>query len=135
MLAQYRIDRVRTLLAEGKLSPRKIEQQTGVSRGSIAKIAVGKRPAPPPAGAYRPVGGFDEPLPPPQRCRECGRLVYPPCRACRASLMPPLPQLQRLKPGPRAKIVVGLALRIRHFNRYLEVRKQRRQMEAAARSQ
>ncbi|MCC6125810.1 MAG: helix-turn-helix transcriptional regulator [Pirellulales bacterium] len=124
MLAPYQIDRVRKLLAEGKLSPREIARQTGVSRGAIAKIAAGKPLDPPSPRANRLEGGFDEPLLPPERCPACGRLIYPPCRAC---LTPPIPRWRRPKPGPRTKIVLGLALKPRHFDRYREVRNQRRE--------
>ena len=43
MLARESVDRVKVLLAEGKLSRRKIAVATGVSRSAVAAIASGER--------------------------------------------------------------------------------------------
>ena len=83
MIAAPVTEEIRRLLAEGRLSQRKIAQRLGVSRGTVNAIAHGKRPdyAPlrPPAhdddGFITPQGLF-------QRCPRCGGKVQMPCLAC-----------------------------------------------------
>ena len=72
-------EQVERLLAEGKLSQRRIALRLGISRGSVDAIA-GGRWAGPARGSED-----DEELPagPAVRCPGCGGLVYPPCRLCR----------------------------------------------------
>jgi transcriptional regulator with XRE-family HTH domain len=82
MISPAMVLEVRRLLAEGKLSQRKIARQTGISRATISLIAQGRRPD------YTPKPrAWDEdwepPLGPPRRCPQCGGLVYLPCRLCR----------------------------------------------------
>jgi transcriptional regulator with XRE-family HTH domain len=85
MIAPYLVERVRTFLLEGKVSFRKVARKTGLSRPSISRIAEGRR-------RDRFLRTLDEcrrsedsliPLVPPRRCPICGKLVYPPCRACK----------------------------------------------------
>lgn len=77
------VEEVRRLLAQGRLSQRQIAKRTGVSRGTVAAIASGRRhtsgsrtPLPPEA----PPGGY--PRGKPVRCPGCGALVQMPCLAC-----------------------------------------------------
>jgi|GEM_PF-4907353 len=95
MLEPTLVDQIKRLLAEGRWSQRKIAWATGVSRGSVAAIASGRRdrfklvrlqaeragrpPADDPAGLG----------PLPTRCPGCGRLIRLPngaqrCLACAA---------------------------------------------------
>ena len=74
--------RVRNLLAEGKLSQRSIARMTGLSRSSIGAIARGNRKAFIAASVEDGVKFFSTSQSP-QRCPQCGGLVYMPCHACR----------------------------------------------------
>lgn len=81
MLPQAQVDEVRRLLAEGRVSQRRIARQLGISRSTVGLIASGRRPDRPP-----PVAADDDPWAdagPPQRCPTCGGMVYVPCRLCR----------------------------------------------------
>lgn len=79
MLPAAVVDEVRRLLVEGRLSQRQIARRTGVSRGTVAAIASGRRqrPAEEPGG---PPGGY--PRGKPVRCPGCGARVQMPCLAC-----------------------------------------------------
>lgn len=74
------VEEVRRLLAEGKLSQRKIAKHLGISRATVGAIASGKRPD------YQPrPREEDDPFQitgPPRRCPGCGGVVYLPCRLC-----------------------------------------------------
>jgi DNA-binding XRE family transcriptional regulator len=83
MLSLSLVKKIDRLLKVGKLSQRKIAARVGVSRGTVASIAQGKR------GLY----GRDPDLEgcvslthssPPERCSKCGYLVFAPCLVCRA---------------------------------------------------
>jgi hypothetical protein len=81
MIASSIVDKVVRLLAEGRLSQRAIAHATGISRGTVASIAQGKRPR-----ERRTKDRFSDPsrpLGPPRRCPGCGGLVYLPCLLCR----------------------------------------------------
>jgi len=80
MIAPAIILEVRRLLAETKLSQRKIAQLAGLSRGSVGAIASGRRPDY--EGLPRDEDEIDEPAGPPARCPGCGGMVYLPCRLC-----------------------------------------------------
>ena len=121
------VQEVRRLLAEGKLSYRKIAKVAGVSRGSVSLIASGKRPD------YKPRKNLAQEVPcgPPERCPSCGALVYMPCRLCRLRAF-----LARLKAaigwrsaGPAEPIV--LELNEEHRRRYEQVRRGPNDEEAA----
>jgi len=80
MLPQTKIEEVEKLLAEGRLSQRKISLLTGVSRSVISQIALGERPdyatrLEPDPDSLEPSGDI-------QRCPTCGAKVYMPCRLC-----------------------------------------------------
>jgi len=80
MLPLKLINKVDTLIREGKLSHREIAARLGVSRGTVSAIANGRR------GIY----GKDEkdkytplaPSLPAVRCPTCGNRVHPPCLIC-----------------------------------------------------
>lgn len=80
MIGVGMVAEIRRLLAEGRLSQRKIAKLTGISRATIGAIANGRRPdyQPRPANDL-----FDRPQGPPRRCTGCGGLVYLPCKLCR----------------------------------------------------
>lgn len=72
------VDEVERLLAEGKISQRKIAKLVGMSRGTVNSIALGRRPrisAPP--DELQPFSG------PLVRCPGCGGKVFMPCLLCR----------------------------------------------------
>lgn len=80
MLPQTKIEEVEKLLAEGRLSRRKISALTGVCRAVVSQIAIGARPnyelrREPPLDALEPTGQIE-------RCPTCGAKVYMPCRLC-----------------------------------------------------
>jgi len=83
------VDEVKRLLAEGRLSQRKIAAKTRVSRGSVLRIATGRRPEdleglPDESAEESPAavsGTFRGGLP--VRCKGCGRLVHLPIGADR----------------------------------------------------
>lgn len=80
MIAPAVVERIKQLLAEGRLSQRKIANLTGVSRATIGAIASGRRPDYP-----RPGGddfGFCQPDAPIGRCPGCGGMVSLPCLLC-----------------------------------------------------
>lgn len=79
MLTQEKVDRIVELLAEGRLSKRKIAAQVEVSRGVVCSIANGRR------GQYGRQSTREVEQPScAQRCPECGVRVYLPCVACQA---------------------------------------------------
>jgi transcriptional regulator with XRE-family HTH domain len=112
------VQEIRRLLAEGRLSYRRIAKLAGVSRGSVSLIASGKRPD------YKPreEPAADVPAGPPERCPTCGALVYMPCRLCRlrAFLTRLKSSLGRHPDGPPDPIVLELSEE--HRARYEEVR-------------
>ena len=83
MLDEGVVNQVKRLLATGRHSQRKIARMTGVSRGSVTAIALGRRPD------YRAIRSkpAEQDAPPfsgpPQRCPTCGGLVLMPCALCR----------------------------------------------------
>ena len=80
MIAPKTVAEVRRLLTEGELSQRKIAGLTGVSRGTVAAIASGRRPD---YDTLSPrANDPDEPTGPAERCPGCGGMVYLPCRLC-----------------------------------------------------
>ncbi len=129
MIEPQLVEQVERLLVEGKLSYRKIARFTGVSRGTIGAIASGRRCIQP-----RRICFLEEepmvPDVPPQRCPDCGGMVYIPCRLCRTRK-----EMAKL-PGIRALIranafqpftLLGLNLKPVHQERYEEVRRWRRE--------
>jgi hypothetical protein len=87
MIQVWRVAAIRRMLAEGDLSHRKIARRTGVSRGTVGAIALGKRrdyedPRPAGWGGSSAAGDFPPPSGPAQRCPDCGGMVQMPCLAC-----------------------------------------------------
>lgn len=79
MLTQEQVDKIVEMLAEGRLSNRKIAAQLDVSRGVVCSIANGRR------GHYgRQIARQPQQPPGAKRCPECGVRVYLPCVACQA---------------------------------------------------
>jgi hypothetical protein len=128
MIEPQLVEQVERLLAEGKLSYRKIARFTGVSRGTIGAIASGRRRIQP----RRMFFWEDEPMVPdvpPQRCPDCGGMVYLPCRLCRTRKE--LAKLPDARAVTRANAFqpftpIGLNLKPVHQQRYEEVRRWRR---------
>ena len=85
MLAVVKIREVERLLAEGKLSQRKIATAIGVSRATVSAVALGQRPN------YEAIelarASAKQPRGPLARCAGCGGMVYMPCRLCRVRTM------------------------------------------------
>lgn len=81
MIAPGIVEEIKRLLAEGKLSQRKIAKVTGISRATIGAIASGKRPDYQPRS--RDEDDYFRPTGPAVRCPGCGGKVYLPCRLCR----------------------------------------------------
>jgi transcriptional regulator with XRE-family HTH domain len=129
MIAAHLVEQIEHLLAEGRLSHRKIARFTGVSRGTIGAIASGRRQVRP-----RKIYPWEEeaevPDSPPERCPTCGGMVYMPCRLCRTkkavATMPALRATMLARMRQRVE-PLGLNLKSAHHQRYEEVRRWRRE--------
>ena len=82
MLPLVKVKEAERLLAEGKLSQRKIASAVGISRATVSAIASGRRPDYEARQLAR--AAENELWGPIVRCPECGGMVYSPCRLCRA---------------------------------------------------
>ena len=129
MITPDLVERIEQLLAEDKLSHRKIARIIGVSRGTVGAIASGRRRIRP-----RPIRFWEDdamvPDTPPERCPECGGMVYMPCRLCRTRKeLAKLPELRALtRANARQRFTpIGLNLKPAHQERYEEVRRWRRE--------
>jgi len=120
MLAPALVAEVRRLLAEGRLSYRKIAKLSGVSRGTIGAIATGRRPdyPPPRAGEEESL----EPSGPPERCPECGGMVYMPCRLCSMRGATAAERIRPAIPDAEVEELPSLDLKQEHRQRYEQVR-------------
>jgi hypothetical protein len=129
MIASETVADIRRLLAERKHTHREIAAWTGVSRGSVGAIALGRRRLGDPLA---PDDG--EPPAAPVRCAGCGALVYLPCVLCglqgkqRRGVAEP-----RKLGGVEAS--ADLDLRPDHRTRYEEVRCHRREIEEMERQE
>lgn len=116
------VQEVKRLLAEGRLSQRKIARRAGLSRGSVGLIAQGKRPD------YQPRRDMEEelsgPVGPPERCPSCGALVYLPCRLCRLKELLAKSTPMHGLGGACPSAMLGLQLNDEHRARYEEIRRQ-----------
>jgi transcriptional regulator with XRE-family HTH domain len=129
MLATKTVAEIRRLLAERTHSQREIARLTGVSRGSVGAVALGRRRD----GDERLAARDEviEPLGPPVRCPGCGGLVYLPCVLCRArSYRPKAPHVAQRRGAKPLAESLSLNLRPEHHARYEEVRIWRRESEA-----
>lgn len=121
MISHNAIMEVRRLLGETPLSQRKIAALTGVSRGTVGAIAMGRRPDYE-AIQSQEASEWEEPAGPLERCGGCGGLVYMPCRLCAArkrAVKKPRPALRSRDAGPEE--TTALDLRPEHRARYEEV--------------
>ncbi len=126
MIAAAVVQEIRRLLAEGRLSQRKIARLTGVSRGTISAIASGKRPDYQQLRRARQ-GEPLEPAEPPERCPGCGGMVYQPCRYCRArSLAARLPRPAAPPRDQPPGELLGLRLKDEHRLRYEAIHEAKR---------
>jgi transcriptional regulator with XRE-family HTH domain len=127
MIASRIVAEIQRLLAARTLSQRKIAAMMGVSRGSVAAIASGRRrDGDVPSGMSD--DGAAEPAGPPARCPGCGGLVYMPCLLCRLRKERP-----RAAARSRTAAFFGstrLDLRPEHRERYEEVRALRRSLRS-----
>ena len=81
MIASEKVEQIERLLREGRLSQREIAQRTGISRGSVNAIALGRRLVE--SDRCRPSShAFTPPQGNPARCPSCGGMVQMPCLAC-----------------------------------------------------
>jgi hypothetical protein len=113
------------LLIETKLSQREIARRTGISRGSVRAIASSRQFE---NATCRPTEEIDweRPVGSPERCPDCGGLIFPPCILCatrKALARHLLTALRRLT--SRGMIPLGLELRPQHRKRYQQVRARR----------
>lgn len=122
MIAPSVVHEVERLLAEGKLSQRKIARITGVSRGTVGAIASGKRREYE-ARAKDPELELEEPTGPPQRCSGCGGLVYLPCRLCHVRRL--VAEARIARPPARREEPMRLELSDDHQARYERIRLRR----------
>jgi hypothetical protein len=123
MIAPKVVAEIRRLLAEETLSQRKIGQLMGVSRGSVAAIASGRRPDYEELYHQSWDEQGDEPAGPPERCPGCGGMVYMPCQLCRArKTIAKRPRLVPPRGAVPADELLELNLRPEHLARYEEVR-------------
>lgn len=130
MIAPELVQHVERLLAEGRLSQRKIAKLTGLSRGTVGAIATGRRPDYEALRRRRQEQEPPERTGPPQRCPGCGALVLMPCLAC--ELKSDARGAPKRRPGPPSghpDAILELDLRPEHRARYERVRA-RREAEA-----
>jgi hypothetical protein len=125
MIATPVIECIEKLLAEGKLSQRKIAKKVGVSRGVVASVASGRRPDYEQLQHKRRQGQEPLPLGPLARCRECGGMVYMPCRLCESRRQ--RADSPRRPPDPRPTEPLDLDLRGEARARYETVHLRRMQ--------
>ncbi len=101
MLPQIKIEQIEKLLAEGKLSQRKIAVLTGVSRGVISQVALGTRPDY--EGRRVPCVAPLESNGQVARCPTCGARVYMPCRLCHLRHLEAQSRVKRYRRRARQK--------------------------------
>ena len=116
MLAAKTVAEIQRLLDLKTHSQRKIAALLGVSRGSVAAIASGRR-RDVLAEAWDDAAA--EPSGPPSRCPGCGALVYMPCLLCRLRKENPRATRRRMVYFPASTV---LDLHPEHRERYEEVR-------------
>jgi len=133
MITIEQAEQVERLLGEGTLSQRTIAKTTGVSRGTVAAIAKGKRPDYDAMRRAREAEQVPEPIGPPQRCPGCGGMVLMPCVLCRVEELSAASGRRPAFPSSTAPDrCFALDLKPHHRRRYEEVRRQKeREMEAA----
>jgi len=123
MIAPKVVAEIQRLLDMKTHSQRRIAALIGVSRGSVAAIASGRRRD----GDVLPGASDDAPAEtsgPPSRCPGCGGLVYMPCLLCHLRKENPRAAARRRTSDSPAS--TRLELRPEHRERYEEVRAWRR---------
>jgi hypothetical protein len=130
MLALEKVRQIEQLLADGELSQRQIARRAGVSRGSVATIALGRRPDYEALRREKAEREIPAPSGPPRRCPTCRALVRMPCVACRvrrdaSAVGSVLTTVGRLLDEP-----LGVDLKPHHRRRYERVRARRERIEA-----
>lgn len=121
MISPVQVDEIRRLLAAGTHSLRKIARRTGVSRGTVAAIAHGRRRDRIPKGDPEDLG--EEPPGPVQRCPQCGALAQSPCRACRVRGWLRITRRKEPRQAPEEPLELDLVGESRR--RYEEIRARR----------
>ena len=130
MLAPRLVEQVQRLLDEDRLSQRKIARSVGVSRGTVAAIAAGKRPGYDAMHRARQSQTSLPPAGPLERCPGCGGMVFMPCLLCRIeAIKAESSRTSKLRLRTRPAEPLGLDLKPRDRARYEEVRLRRRQAE------
>ena len=126
MLVPFQVEVVQRLLAETDLSQRAIARETGVSRTTVGNIFHGRRREDS-AKLSKPDFSVPPPSGPSSRCPTCGARVYGACHACRVRRLADRrsPESRKHSTGP-----ITLDLRPEHYERYLEVRRQRESCNA-----
>ncbi|MBN2024057.1 MAG: hypothetical protein JW809_14840 [Pirellulales bacterium] len=116
-----RVAHVERLLAEQRHSQRAIAATAGVSRGTVAAIAAGRRRVLPPREPDPGPAWRDGPV---KRCPACGARVHLPCEACR--LKAESGKRRAETRTPERIDPLQLELRLEHLVRYPEARRRMR---------
>jgi len=125
MLAQEVVHRIERLLADGRLSQRKIARLVGVSRGTVGVIAGGRRPDYEALRRRRQEEEGPRPVGPPRRCPGCGAMVTSDCLACELRHSGPAPRRPRRGDSFELGEAAALELRGEHRRRYERLRARR----------
>jgi hypothetical protein len=107
------------LLRDSNLSQRQIAAVAHVSRGSVANVLYNRH-----RGRDRPADDVEDLVGPPERCPECGCLVYMPCRLEIARRALACADKQP-SDASRAIEPLGLDLHGEPLRRYQEIRRRR----------
>ena len=125
MIASSVLKEIQRLLAEGKWSFREVGRMTGVSHGTVSRVAHGQLPiaiAPEPLDEEEP-GALSGPL---VRCRGCGGRVEMPCRLCSVRERSAGPSRVSMERATEASDEpLGLDLTAQQQARYEEIRARR----------
>jgi hypothetical protein len=109
---------IEQLLRQG-MSQREVHRRTGVSRGTIGRIARGQRPDHQALRQRKQTEELSLFVGPLQRCPGCGGLVEMPCRACHTrSLLARARRRMRPTPAPHRCKPLNLELRQPERSRY-----------------
>ncbi|HLA85987.1 MAG TPA: hypothetical protein VJL29_14440 [Thermoguttaceae bacterium] len=129
MIATDVIDAIRELLAEGRMSRRRIARTLGVSRGVVAGVAEGRRPDYDAMRRRREENTQPLALGPLRRCPTCGGMVHVPCRLCalREQLLETARNTARRMPDLRLTEPLGLELHGEARSRYEAIHSRRMQ--------
>ena len=125
MIPEWKVQKIKELLAAKELSQRQISELMQVGRGTVSGIATGRRPDYADLRRQREAEAVT--VPGPQgRCPQCGAKVYMPCLACdvrhqaRTS-----PRREHAQLSERLERACELDLKEGHRRRYQRVREKR----------